>query len=46
MKTYIVKIGNSQGVRIPKILLEESQLGHEVVLVAEHEQIIIREVKL
>jgi antitoxin MazE len=30
MHTRIVKIGNSQGVRIPKALLEESGLSGEV----------------
>ena len=30
MRTRIVKIGNSQGVRIPKALLEESGLRGEV----------------
>ena len=30
MRTRIVKIGNSQGVRIPKALLEESGLVGEV----------------
>ena len=30
MRTRIVKIGNSQGVRIPKALLEESGLQGEV----------------
>ncbi len=42
MKTQIVKIGNSQGIRIPKIILEQSQLKNEVELIPEHEQIIIR----
>lgn len=32
MKTKIVRIGNSQGVRIPKPLLEEAGLGDEVEL--------------
>jgi antitoxin component of MazEF toxin-antitoxin module len=32
MKTNIIRIGNSQGVRIPKILLEQSRLGTEVDL--------------
>ena len=32
MKTNIVKIGNSQGIRIPKVLLEQSRLGTEVEL--------------
>jgi len=45
MKTQIVKIGNSQGIRIPKIMIEESRLGKEVELIAEHEQIIIRSIK-
>lgn len=45
MKTQIVKIGNSQGIRIPKIILEESRIGNEVELVVEHEQIIIRSAK-
>ncbi len=30
MRTRIVKIGNSQGVRIPKALLEESGLSGDV----------------
>ena len=45
MKTQIVKIGNSQGIRIPKIILQESHISQEVELIAEHEQIIIRSVK-
>ena len=42
VKTRIVKIGNSQGIRIPKILLEQSALGEEVDLILEAEQIVIR----
>jgi antitoxin MazE len=42
MKTRIVKIGNSQGVRIPKLLLERSNLAEEVELEAEDNRIIIR----
>ncbi|MBI3959380.1 MAG: AbrB/MazE/SpoVT family DNA-binding domain-containing protein [Chloroflexi bacterium] len=42
VKTRIVKIGNSQGVRIPKIFLEQSALGEEVELALEAEQIVIR----
>ncbi len=30
MKTRVVKIGNSQGIRIPKPLLDETGLGGEV----------------
>jgi antitoxin MazE len=32
MKTRIVNIGNSCGVRLPKVLLEQSGLGEEVEL--------------
>lgn len=42
MKTRIVKIGNSQGVRIPKLLLERSNLAEEVELEAQDNRIIIR----
>jgi antitoxin MazE len=42
MKARIVKIGNSQGIRIPKLLLERSNLTEEVELEAEDNRIIIR----
>ena len=42
VKTRIVKIGNSQGIRIPKLLLDQSQLGDEVELEVEQGTIIIR----
>jgi antitoxin MazE len=42
MRTRIVKIGNSQGVRIPKLLLERSNLAEEVELEAHDDRIIIR----
>ncbi len=45
MKTQIIKIGNSQGVRIPKILLQESRIGKDVELIPEKEQIVIRSIK-
>ena len=32
MKTNVIKIGNSKGIRIPKALLLESGLGSEVEL--------------
>jgi antitoxin MazE len=41
-KTRIIRIGNSQGVRIPKPLLEESGLEGEVALEAEPGCIVIR----
>jgi antitoxin MazE len=45
MKARIVKIGNSQGIRIPKLLLERSNLAEEVELEAEDNRIIIRSIK-
>ena len=43
MKTRIVKIGNSQGIRIPKVLLEHSRIGNdEVELEVEDNRIVIR----
>ena len=41
MTTQIVKIGNSQGIRIPKILLDQSGITGEVELKVEKRQIII-----
>jgi antitoxin MazE len=40
--TRIVRIGNSQGVRIPKPLLEQAGLGECVDLLVEEGQITIR----
>lgn len=45
MKARIVKIGNSQGIRIPKLLLERSKLAEDVELEAEDNRIIIRSLK-
>jgi antitoxin MazE len=42
IKTRIVKIGNSQGIRIPKLFLAQSNLGEEVEVEVQEQQIIIR----
>jgi len=42
VKTKIIKIGNSQGVRIPKLFLEQTSLGKEVELELDRDQIILR----
>lgn len=44
VKTRIIKIGNSQGIRIPKVLLEQAGLGEEVELDVSNHQILIRAV--
>ena len=41
-KTRIVQIGNSKGIRVPKVLLEHAQLPEEVELEAEHGRLIVR----
>lgn len=45
MKAAIIAIGNSQGIRIPKALLEESGLSGEVGLELTKEGILIRPAK-
>jgi antitoxin MazE len=47
VKTRIVKIGNSQGIRIPKLLLEQANLGKdtEVELELQPDQIIVRPIR-
>ncbi len=45
MKTRIVKIGNSQGVRIPKPLLQQANLDGDVELEARDGSIVIRSIR-
>lgn len=42
IKARITRIGNSRGVRIPKILLDQAKLGEEVELEAREGELIIR----
>jgi antitoxin MazE len=44
MKAQIVQIGNSQGIRIPKVLLEESGIRGEVELEICSDGILIRNI--
>ena len=44
MKAQIIQIGNSQGIRIPKIMLEESGISGEVELEIQPEGILIRNI--
>jgi antitoxin MazE len=41
-KTRIVRIGNSQGIRVPRALLEQAQLPEEVELLAQPGRLIVR----
>jgi antitoxin MazE len=40
-KTRIVRIGNSRGIRVPKILLDQAQLPDEVELHAEPGRLVV-----
>ena len=42
IKTKIVKIGNSQGIRIPKVLLMQANLGEDVELLVQDDSLVIR----
>jgi antitoxin MazE len=42
MRVRLVKIGNSQGVRIPKPLLDQTGIGEDVELEVSESQIILR----
>jgi antitoxin MazE len=42
MKAQIIRIGNSQGVRIPKALLEDGKISGEVELEIHDDGILIR----
>lgn len=42
MKAQIIRIGNSQGVRIPKTLLEDGKISGEVELELHDDGILIR----
>jgi len=42
VKTQIIKIGNSRGIRIPKLLIEHVGLGSEAEITVERDRLIIR----
>ncbi len=42
VKSRIIKMGNSKGVRIPKPILEQLGLGEEVELSVQGDQLVIR----
>ena len=42
MKSRIVKIGNSQGIRIPKLLIEQSGIAEEVEIELSGNALVIR----
>ena len=42
MKTRLVQIGNSRGVRLPKVIIEEAGLADEVELQVREGAVVIR----
>ncbi|MEW6239005.1 MAG: AbrB/MazE/SpoVT family DNA-binding domain-containing protein [Candidatus Omnitrophota bacterium] len=44
-RTRIVKIGNSRGIRIPKLLLDQTQLGDEIEIEVQGKQLVVRSVR-
>ena len=42
LKTRVIKIGNSQGIRIPKLLLERFNLSNDIELLAQDGLLVIR----
>jgi antitoxin MazE len=45
MRARLIKIGNSQGLRIPKPILDQTGIRDDVEIEVEQDQIIIRPVK-
>jgi len=45
MKTKVIKIGNSKGVRIPRHILEESGLKNEIEIEVNDNKIILKPTK-
>jgi len=46
MRTKVIKIGNSRGIRIPKSIIEQSGLNDEVELEVRNDQIIIKSISI
>ena len=44
LRTQIVKIGNSRGVRLPKLLIDQMGFDNEVEILVQRGQIVLRRV--
>lgn len=42
IRTRLIKIGNSQGIRIPKTLIEQTGLGDDVEIEVQENQLVVR----
>ncbi len=45
VKSRIVKIGNSRGIRIPKIILDQAKLGDEIEVEVQGDKLVIRSIR-
>lgn len=45
MKTRVIRIGNSHGIRIPKVVLDQLGFGAEVEMLVKSNQLIIRQLR-
>lgn len=46
MKVQIIRIGNSQGIRIPKAILEQCHIGSTVKMTVENDKLILSRTKV
>jgi antitoxin MazE len=45
VKSRIIKIGNSRGIRIPKILLDQAKLSDEIEVEVQGDKLVIRSLR-
>ena len=45
MKTKVIKIGNSRGIRLPKVILQQIGINHEVDLEVDRDRIILKPIR-
>ena len=41
-RTQLIKIGNSRGIRIPKLFIDQTRLGNEVEIAVQRGTLVIR----
>jgi antitoxin MazE len=44
VRTHLIQIGNSQGIRIPKALIEQAHLSGDVEILVQENQLVVRAV--
>ena len=46
VRTQVIKIGNSRGIRIPKLFIDQAKLGNEVEIAIQRGTLVIRPLSL